>query len=77
MNPEIEERIGQNVRRLRERADMTQEVLAAKLQLCGCDITRSAVAKIEVGNRHLYPDGILLIRQILGAEYDEIFSQEK
>ena len=77
MNPEIEKRIGQNIRRLRERADMTQEVLAAKLQLCGCDITRSAVAKIEVGNRHLYPDEILLIRQILGAEYDEIFSQEK
>lgn len=54
---------------------MTQEQLAAKLQINGCDITRSAVAKIEVGQRHLYPDEIILIKQILNVEYDDIFSQ--
>ena len=54
---------------------MTQEQLSAKLQLSGCDLTRSAVAKIEVGQRHLYPDEILLIKNILGVSYDEIFSQ--
>ena len=53
---------------------MTQDTLAAKLQLCGCDITRSAVAKIEVGQRHLYPDEILLIRKILNTTYDAIFA---
>lgn len=52
---------------------MTQEALAAQLQLCGCDITRSAVAKIEVAQRHLYPDEIVLIKEILSVEYDEIF----
>lgn len=52
---------------------MTQDTLAAKLQLQGCDITRSAVAKIEVGQRHLYPDEILLIRKILNTTYDNIF----
>ena len=52
---------------------MTQEMLAAKLQLEGCDITRSAVAKIEVGQRHLYPDEIILIKKILNVSYDEIF----
>ena len=41
---------------------MTQEILAAKLQLHGCDITRSAAAKIEVGARHLYPNEILALR---------------
>ena len=55
---------------------MTQEQLAAKLQLGGCDITRSAVAKIEVGQRHLYPDEIILIKNILKADYSEIFSQD-
>ena len=74
MNAEIEKRIGQNIRSLRERARITQEQLAAKLQLCGCDITRSAVAKIEVGQRHLYPDEIILIREILGVSYDDIFA---
>lgn len=73
MNAEIEKRIGNNIRALRERAKMTQEILAAKLQLRGCDITRSAVAKIEVGQRHLYPDEIVLIKEILSVTYEEIF----
>ncbi|MBR6763799.1 MAG: helix-turn-helix transcriptional regulator [Clostridia bacterium] len=73
MNQEIEKRIGQNIRILREQAGMTQEMLAARLQVKGCDITRSALAKIEVGQRHLYPDEIILLKQILNASYDEIF----
>jgi len=76
MNIEIEKMIGKNIRTLRERAGFTQEYLATKLQLGGCDITRSAVAKIEVGQRHLYPDEIILIKEILNATYDEIFSQQ-
>ncbi len=52
---------------------MTQETLAVKLQVRGCDITRSAIAKIEVGQRHLYPDEIILIKDILKATYEEIF----
>lgn len=73
MNAEIEKRIGQNIRNLREKKGITQESLSAKLQLNGCDITRSAVAKIEVGQRHLYPDEIILIKQILQVSFDDIF----
>ena len=73
MNIEVEKKIGANIRRLRENNNMTQEVLAAKMQLMGCEITRSAVAKIEVGQRHLYPDEIVLIKQILNVSYDDIF----
>ena len=73
MNREIETRIGNNIRTIREAKGMTQDTLAARLQLSGCDITRSAVAKIEVGQRHLYPDEIILIRQILNTTYDAIF----
>ena len=74
MNPSVEKQVGQNIRRLRLKLKMTQETLAAKLQLEGCDITRSAVAKIEVGERHLYPDEIILIKKILNTEYEEIFN---
>ncbi len=74
MNQEVERRVGRNVRRLREKAQITQEELAAQLQVRGCDITRSAVAKIEVGQRHLYPDEIILIKEILNADYDDIFA---
>lgn len=73
MNIAIEKQIGKNIKRLRENAGMTQELLSAKMQLQGCDITRSAVAKIEVGQRHLYPDEIILIKEILGVSYEEIF----
>ena len=74
MNKEIEKRIGNNLREIREKIGMTQEILATRLQLRGCDITRSAVAKIEVGQRHLYPDEIVLIKEILNTSYDEIFN---
>lgn len=76
MNPAIEKRIGQNIRLLREKSGTTQDLLATKLQLHGCDITRSAVAKIEVGQRHLYPDEVILIKEILGVSYEDIFNIE-
>ena len=73
MNAQIEKKIGANLRLLRENAGMTQEEVSAKLQLMGCDITRSALAKMEVGQRHIYPDEILLLKEILGVGYDDIF----
>ena len=73
MNKNIETKVGSNIRSLREKRGMSQELLSARLQVLGCDITRSAIAKIEVGQRHLYPDEIILIKQILGVSYDEIF----
>ena len=76
MNKQIEKAIGNNIRRLRERKGITQELLATHLQLKGLDITRSAVAKIEVGQRHIYPDEIVVIKRVLGVSYDEIFDYE-
>ena len=73
MNIFVEKKIGNNIKKLRERAGLTQEQVAAKLQINGCDITRSAVAKIEVGQRHLYPDEIILLKAILSATYEEVF----
>lgn len=73
LNIDIEKRIGQNIKALRERAGLTQDLVATKLQISGCDMTRSAVAKIEVGQRHIYPDELLLLKDILGATFEEIF----
>ena len=72
MNHETEKIIGNNIRILREMAGLTQERLSAKLQVRGCDITRSALAKIEVAQRHIYVDGIILIKEILKANYEDI-----
>lgn len=73
MNALTEKRIGSNVKSLREKAGLTQEFVATKLQLHGCDVTRSALAKIEVGQRHLYPDEIILLKDILQTTFEEIF----
>lgn len=73
MNHEIEKAVGANIRTLREKTKMTQDELSAKMQIEGCDITRSALAKIEVGQRHLYPDEIIVIKKILKVSFDDIF----
>ena len=73
MNHEYEKKIGGRIRELLEKSKLTQEQLSARLQVSGCDITRSALAKIEVGQRHLYPDEIKLIKEILAVEFDDIF----
>lgn len=73
MDYKIEKIIGNNIRRLREKVGLTQEMLSVKMQINGCDITRSAIAKIEVGQRHIYPDEIILIKTILNTSYEDIF----
>lgn len=72
MNLEYEKKIGKNIRAIRESRKMTQEQLSAKLQVLGCDITRSAIAKIEVGQRHIYIDEVKLIKEILDVTFDEL-----
>lgn len=72
MDNEIEKIIGRNIRRLREGSGLTQEMLSARLQIEGCDITRSALAKIEVGQRHIYADEIIILKKILNAPFEEI-----
>lgn len=76
MNKQTEKSIGYNIRNLREQKGYTQELFATKLQLEGIDITRSAVAKIEVGQRHIYPDEMIAIRKVLGVSFDEIFNYD-
>ncbi len=73
MNNVYEKKVGNNIRIIREKCGITQEQLSAKLQLSGCDITRSAIAKIEVGQRHIYPDEIKLIKEILETSFEKIF----
>lgn len=76
MNKRIETIIGQNIRKLRESNGLTQEMLSARLQTEGCDITRSALAKIEVGQRHLYPDEIILMKKILKVSFEDILGTD-
>jgi transcriptional regulator with XRE-family HTH domain len=51
--------VGPQIRRLRYEREWTQDLLAAKLQLHGWDISREGVAKVE-GGYHLVSDRQLL-----------------
>lgn len=73
MDIKYEKQIGENIRNIRISSGLTQEQVSAKLQVYGCDITRSALAKIEVGQRHIYPDEIKALKQVLNISYEDIF----
>ena len=53
INPEVEKRIGHNIRQLREKAGLTQEWVAAQLQLSGCDITPVSYTHLDVYKRQM------------------------
>lgn len=72
MNINYEKYVGNRIRNARESAKLTQEQLSAKLQLRGCDITRSALAKMEVGQRHIYLDELKLIKEILSVPFEDL-----
>lgn len=72
MNPEFEKAVGRNIRKYRLNLGLSQEQLAAQMQVCGCDLTRSALAKIEVGQRHIYPDELKLFHKILKVSYEKL-----
>ena len=74
MDINYEKQVGLNIRQIRKNNNLTQDQLSAKLQVYGCDITRSALAKIEVGQRHIYPDELKALKNILNVDYDEILN---
>lgn len=73
VNQQYSKRMGSHLARLRQEKGLTQEQLAARLQVQGCDLTRSALAKIEIGQRHLYPDEIKALTEVLAVSYERLF----
>ena len=55
---------------------MTQEQLAARLQVQGCDTARGTLAKIEAGIRNVSLKELHAIKGILGASFDELLRME-
>lgn len=64
--------VGRQIHAVREKKGLTQEQLSARLQTCGCDVTRSALAKIEVGQRHIYAVELRALRKILDVPYETL-----
>lgn len=65
--------IGANLRKLRNRAGLTQEQVAAKLQVAGVDMTRDFYSHIECGDYNIRVSELSVLRQIYQCSYDDIF----
>lgn len=65
---------GARIRELRKAAQMTQEQVAAKLQLQGYDISRSIYSQIECGIHNIRVDELIALKQIFGVTYDDFFA---
>ena len=72
MDMEYARRVGKIIRSLRMREKLSQEQLAAKVQLQGCDLTSSALAKIECGQRSIYPDELKAVKQALNVPVETL-----
>ena len=66
--------MGENLRRLRDNADISQEKLCAELQRRGCDIGRTTYAKDESGELNIKISVIIELRKIYKCSYDDFFA---
>lgn len=74
MDYQVDRRFGAHLRSIRKKQGISQEELAARLQVEGIDLTRSAVGKLEAGQRHFYLAELLALKKILGISFDELLN---
>ena len=66
-------RIGDNLRKLRDAHDISQEKLCAELQRRGCDIARSCYAKYESGELNVRISVLIELKKIYKCSFDDFF----
>ena len=77
MNLNYDKKVGKRIRSIRESKELTQEMLAAQMQVAGCThMTRSALAKIEAGQRHVYAVDVRAFIDILGINIDDLLPHD-
>ena len=74
MGFETDHRFGQHIRDLRLARQWTQEQMVAKIQLAGYEMSRSGLAKIESGTRHIYLDDLLILQKVLNVSFEELMT---
>ena len=65
--------VGNNLRELRNRAGLTQEAVAARLQVQDFDISRGSYSHIEMGIQNIPVPVLRALKGIYRASWDEIF----
>lgn len=67
---------GKKIRELRENAGISQELLAAKLQLAGLNLNQKAISRIETGERVVPDYELLYFSEIFSVPIHTLFGLE-
>jgi transcriptional regulator with XRE-family HTH domain len=67
---------GREIHRFRLMRNLTQEGLAASLQLHGFDISRTTLAKIEAGIRCVSDVEVVVFSRVLGCTPNDLLSRD-
>ena len=65
--------VGSQVRRLRMDAGLSQEALAAKLQVAGWDLSRAGLSKIEACLRRVNDAELWVLAKVLSCSLVDLF----
>ncbi len=65
---------GPNIYRLRTQGSkkLSQRMIAEKMQLCGVDVDKNAIQRMESGQRFVTDIELQALCQIFGVGYDEL-----
>ena len=66
------DRIGENIRKIRQAKGLGQTDLVRMLQIDGCDMTRECLVKIERCTQHIQVSQLRAIRRALDTSYDAL-----
>lgn len=66
--------IGDNLRTLRDKYDISQEKLCEELQRRGCDIGRTTYAKYESGELNVRISVLLELKRIYNCTFEDFFT---
>lgn len=66
--------IGRNLKVLRKKANLSQEEVAAKLELMGLSVSREIISQMELGRYSIRVSVLVALKQIYMADsFDEFF----
>lgn len=68
---------GPQIKALREAAGLSQEQLAAKVQLAGLNLNQKAISRIETGDRVVPDYELIFFSEALGVPIEQLLSAEE
>lgn len=65
--------IGNNIQRLRNNAELTQDQVVARLNLMGIEISKSTYAKLETNRMNIKVSELVALKQLFEADISDFF----